>query len=107
MIFMATAFGGLFLITLINCMEQFPKIRNASVVLIRADRNTGHILDHNYRIVLSNDQTVYTVVKSIEDAKEFAQELLRINTSVEVVICSHRQEILYWSDPQWFRIQCC
>ena len=68
------------------------------MALLIADKNTGHILDSKYQQVVNDDQQAYTVFDSIEDAKEHADTVTKINDSIEVAIYSHSHEVIYYSN---------
>jgi hypothetical protein len=65
---------------------EFPKIKDSQFVLIRADRNTGHLLDLNNQMKLRSDQSVFVIFDSIELAKTFAANEVANNSILEFTI---------------------
>jgi hypothetical protein len=52
-------------------MEKFPEIDLNEVALVRVDSKTGHVLDENFCLCLSESQKVYTVFGSEEEAMSY------------------------------------
>lgn len=77
-------------------MEKSPKLEGEQVALLRADINTGIVLDKNYVYATTPDQEVYVVFDNIESAIKFAK-----------IIISERNEIecgIHGQDPVAFLI---
>jgi len=77
-------------------METFPKLLLHQIALMRADINTGHVLDDTYKIAVNDTQKVYTIFESVETALNYARQILTENKSIEVVIYNMNHELLYY-----------
>jgi hypothetical protein len=78
-------------------MEKFPKIKEGQVVLLRADTSTGHVLDELFNLAIRQDQKVYTIFNTAEEALESANQILKEKDKlVECVIYGKNQETLYY-----------
>lgn len=75
-------------------MKEFPKIDDHQVVLITADRNTGHILDVNGKLKQSDEQEVYTTFNSLAEANSYAREKILNNKEIECVIYNAKDEVI-------------
>ena len=53
--------------------EKFPDVQNLQVTLLRADINTSHVLDENFKLVINNKQKVFSVFDGIDSAINFAK----------------------------------
>ncbi|KIO76014.1 hypothetical protein TH53_17505 [Pedobacter lusitanus] len=57
-------------------MEKFPQLKDRQVALLRADINTGIVLDRNYIYATTSDQEVYTVFDDINSAIRSAKAII-------------------------------
>jgi len=80
-------------------MKPFPRLKHNQVALVRAEKKTGHVLDEELVLAVSDNQKVYTVFDSLDEAQAFAGKIISYNQEVEVVIYSDRQEVLFYSNP--------
>ena len=64
-------------------MEKFPQLKNEQVALLRADINTGIVLDKDYIYATKSDQEVYAVFDHIDSAIEFAKSIISERSDVE------------------------
>jgi hypothetical protein len=64
-------------------MEKFPLLKNGQVALLRADINTGIVLDKNYIYATTPDQEVYVVFDNIDLAIEFAKLIITERNDIE------------------------
>lgn len=72
-------------------MEKFPELKNEQVALLRADINTGIVLDKDYINATRSDQEVYAVFDNIECAIKFAKSVISERNDIECGI--------YGNDP--------
>jgi hypothetical protein len=79
-------------------MESFPLLKHNQVALLRADKNTGIVLDDQLSFALNDSQKVFSVFDSLNDAIFFADDFLSFNQKVEVVIYSDNEEVLFHSN---------
>jgi hypothetical protein len=81
-------------------MNAFPEIIENQVVLMRADVNTGVILDEDLNIAKADSsQIVYTVLNSYDRAVNLAEAIMKENINVEFVIYGPNQEMLKHISP--------
>lgn len=72
-------------------MEKFPQLKDGQVALLRADTNTGIVLDKDYIYATTSDQEVYTVFDNIDSAIIFAKAVISERKGIECGI--------YGNDP--------
>ncbi len=77
-------------------MKNFPTITGDEVVLMRAHLATGHVLDENFDIVRTNEQSFYTVIENVQHALQLAQEIVSKNNSIECCISGLNETPLYY-----------
>ncbi|WP_188938384.1 hypothetical protein [Puia dinghuensis] len=80
-------------------MQQFPVLRENQVVLMRAEFNTGHILDENLNLALHDGQIVYTIFDSIDTALAAAENIVK-NGTIECVIYTKDRELVKYVTPK-------
>jgi hypothetical protein len=79
-------------------MEEFPELNKDQVALLRADINTGIILDLAYKYATKDDQKVFTVFENLDDAIEFAKKIILEKKDIECCIYRKENELLYFLD---------
>lgn len=84
-------------------MEKFPKLEGEQVALLRADVNTGHVLDDTLNLAVNDHQKVFTLFDDVEEALLFAKELISQNNKVECVIYSEGRKVLHHTIPKVMR----
>jgi hypothetical protein len=67
-------------------MENFPELKGAEIVLMRADTRTGHVLDEQFELAIKDSQTVFTLFNGVEVALSFAQLIVSQHKIIECVI---------------------
>jgi hypothetical protein len=72
-------------------MEKFPQLKNQQVALLRADINTGIVLDKYYAYATNSNQEVYAVFDHIDSAIRFAKSIISERSDIECGI--------YGNDP--------
>lgn len=76
-------------------MEKFPQLAAGQVAVIRAESETGHILDESLKLVVSENQKVYTVLNDYEEALSLVYSIMEASKGkVECVIYNEQQEVL-------------
>lgn len=75
-------------------MQEFPKLQINQVALMRADKNTGIVIDENFDFALRKDQKVYSVYNSYEEALTYANRISSERINVEIVIYDHNKEVI-------------
>ena len=76
-------------------MEKFPQLNGDQVALLRAEVNTGIILDENYIYATKEEKKVYTVFESLEKAIEFAKTITQGRPNVEYGIYGEGEVFLF------------
>lgn len=76
-------------------MREFPKLKKDQAAILRADKNTGHVLDDHFEIAINDKQDVYTVFDSLEDAINFSKELINQCYNIEIVIYDWEKRVLH------------
>ena len=71
-------------------MEKFPKINIGQVVLLRCTVLHGHVLDESFKLAISSTQKVFTVFDNLQDAINYANEILKKTTEYEFNIYNER-----------------
>lgn len=79
-------------------MKLFPNLNKNQVVFVRADKKTGHVLDEQLVLATEENQKVYTVFETLNEAKIFAESFLSSNDDIEVVIYSCNEDVLFYSN---------
>jgi len=67
-------------------MEKFPALQHNQVTLLRAERATGHVLDEDLELAISELQKVFTVFSDLNAAIAAAQKIIIANVGIECVI---------------------
>jgi hypothetical protein len=81
-------------------MERFPEIKEGQAVLMRAETNTGHVLDELFNLAIRDNQKVYTIFNTIEEALESANKILNEKDKlVECIIYRKNEEVIYYLNP--------
>lgn len=77
-------------------MQDLPIIDVGKVILIRADVNTGIILDAHFSFALNGqNQIVFTVYSNYEECMEYIQAIFRQRNDIEFLIYNANHEILH------------
>jgi hypothetical protein len=62
-------------------MQQFSILDENQVALLRAEFNTGHVLDENLQLTLRDGQIVYTIFDNIDAALAVAETIVKKGTN--------------------------
>ena len=74
-------------------MEQFPTLTDGQVALLRAEIATGHVLDEYLRLTTDNNQKVYTVFNTYNEAFLAASKIVS-SGKVECIIYDADKKVL-------------
>lgn len=77
---------------------EFPKLNNGEFALSRADINTGIILNRKFKYADFDPTTVYITFSQLKKAIHMAKDIVKVNTSVEVLIHNHKEQLIYSID---------
>jgi len=80
-------------------MENFPKLKDGQFAIVRADFNTGIILDDEFKYAINQIQRVYTVVDSLLDAVTLAKAMIIEKGSIECVIYDNVENLASYITP--------
>lgn len=70
-------------------MENFPKLKECQFAIIRADFNTGIVLDEEFNYAINDVQKVYTIIDGLSDAITLAKTMIIERRDVECIIYDH------------------
>lgn len=76
--------------------EEFPLLQKRQVALLRADVNTGIVLDESYNYATNSFQKVYTVFPDKFVALEAAKKLITERSTVECCIYDDQEKLLWF-----------
>lgn len=77
-------------------MENFPPLQGDQVALLRAKVETGNVLDENYELAINDSQKVYTIFEDVITALLIAQEIIKVDKSIECVIYDKEKTVLHY-----------
>jgi len=80
-------------------MQQFPILQGNQVALLRAEFNTGHVLDEDLNLALGDAQIVYTIFDSMDTALQAAENIVK-NGTIECIIYSRDRELVKYVTPK-------
>lgn len=73
---------------------KFPEIKEYQAVLVRADLRTGIILDETLKRATTDEQKVYSVFDSKEEAIKAAENIVNKFANVECIVYDHMEKVL-------------
>ena len=76
-------------------MTKFPELKSTEVALVRADNNTGIVLDVDYKIYINVNQIKYSIFDSIESAITHINENKKTHKNMEFVIYDNFGNVVY------------
>ncbi|MNL13746.1 hypothetical protein D3C87_1346630 [compost metagenome] len=79
---------------------DFPGLKKGESALSRVDRNTGIVLNENFKYAGFDNTSVYTKFGNIEEAINTAREIAKANTTVEIYVYDNQQELVYFIDVE-------
>jgi len=78
--------------------EKFPELNEGEVALMMADRNTGIVLNEDFKYATDPSQKVYRIFDNIDDALEYAKVLIAEKKTVECYVYERGEKLLYFLD---------
>lgn len=75
-------------------MKEFPKLIGDQVALIKADINTGIILDDSYNYSVNPNDSIYIVLANKDDAIKLAKSIVLEKGNVECGIYDINQKMI-------------
>lgn len=79
-------------------MERFPIVNINQIVLVRADFQTGQILDEDFELATKNTQVVYSIFESLSHAKTYAIEITK-ERNVECILYNSEKKVIDYITP--------
>ena len=79
--------------------RPFPKVKDGQYVLVRADVNTGIILDEEFEYATSGQQKVYEIFDSLESSIRRAESLFSRTKGVEILVYDANQKPVHVLRP--------
>lgn len=73
-------------------MNNFPNIKPNQVALLYADRNTGIILNRNFKYNINSNELEFTIFNSKIEADIFCKKIVELNPSIECNIYNDTKE---------------
>lgn len=73
---------------------NFPKIKESEYAILIADSNTGIILDVDFNIYIDNNQAIYRIFSSIDEVKEFIEEILKEKENIEIIVYDNNRNVV-------------
>lgn len=74
--------------------EKFPDLQNGQVTLLRAEINTGVVLDEDFKSAISSSQKVFSVFDTSNDAIDFANSIIKNRKDIECNIYERDEKFL-------------
>jgi hypothetical protein len=79
-------------------MQKFPGLKDSQVALVRADINTGTVLDENYKYAIDDNQKVFTLFKDVDQALSFAKLIITERKDIECYIYKIENQPIFMLD---------
>lgn len=76
-------------------LEKFPLMEFKEVALVRAEINTGIVLDEACNYAVYPDQKVYTVFENIEKGLKYARQIIEERRNIECILYGIDQRVLH------------
>lgn len=76
-------------------ITEFPDLKSTEVALVRADNNTGIVLDIDCKIHTNTNQIKYTIFDSIESAITYINENKKTYKDIEFIIYNKFNNVIY------------
>lgn len=76
--------------------EPFPSLLDTQVALIRAEYNTGIVVDKNYARAMGDNQQVYTVYSNSNEALRVAIDIVQSHPHIECCIQRVGEELVHY-----------
>lgn len=81
-------------------MNDFPKIKDSQLVLVRALSNTGQVLDEKFHLKLNDSQNIYTIFNSIEEVELYVKAMFNERIDIEFWLYDYNNEMLRCYVPE-------
>ena len=75
-------------------MQKFPILNESQVVVLHAEVSTGHVLDINLSLAISDTQIVFQIFESLNEALDHINQVKGNNPNIEFVIYDSNEKII-------------
>jgi hypothetical protein len=76
--------------------EPFPSLLDTQVALIKAEYNTGIVVEKNYARAMGDNQQVYTVYSNTDQALKAAIDIVHTHPHIECWIQRVGEELVHY-----------
>lgn len=76
-------------------MKEFPKLIGEQIALLKADVNTGVVLDDNYNYSINPNDRVYVVFANKDEALKIAKTIVLERKNVECGLYDLNQKMIF------------
>lgn len=76
-------------------LEKFPVMGLKEVALVRAELNSGIVLDEACNYAVFPDQKVYTVFDNLDKGLKYARQVIEERNNIECVLYGIDQSVLH------------
>jgi len=75
-------------------MQKFPILNESQVVVLHAKVSTGHVLDINLSLAISDTQIVFQIFESLNEALDHINQVKGNNSNIEFVIYDSNEKVI-------------
>ncbi|MES2455763.1 MAG: DUF416 family protein [Bacteroidota bacterium] len=79
---------------------EFPMLEYKEFALLRAERNTGIVLNERLEYANRDHGTMFKKFSNLESSITTAREIVNTNPTVEVCVYDHKQQVVYFIDVE-------
>ena len=80
-------------------MKPFPILNENEVVIVCVDTYTGKVLNDEFKYAINDEQEVYKICESFDEAVELAKSIMKERKNVECVIHGNDKQVLKHLSP--------
>jgi hypothetical protein len=80
-------------------MQAFPELKDNQVAVMRAEASTGHIVDIEFNLAINDEQEVFTIYESFEEAMYQINLMLASRNDMEYLIYGTNENVLKYINP--------
>lgn len=78
---------------------KFPALTGQQVALIRADADSGILLDEDYNPFDGESKSLYTVFANLDEAIKYIQQVVRKQRGTEAIVYSSETVVAHYYNP--------
>lgn len=76
-------------------VREFPKLEDEQVAVMRAERETGIVLDEQFKRAVSDEQKIFTIFENVSKAIEYSECVGKERSDIELIIYNGQENIIY------------